>query len=104
MIAPESMIDRLRDAVSAALPDALGVDEAERLAAQDVWERQVDVCGTETVKGLEYDAVVLVEPGLIDGEAPSRLVAASDLYVAMTRPTQRLTIVRTAMDEKDLEL
>ena len=104
VIAPESMIDRLRDAVSAALPDALGVDEAERLAAQDVWERQVDVCDTETVKGLEYDAVVLVEPGLIDGEAPSRLVAASDLYVAMTRPTQRLTIVRTAMDEKDLEL
>ena len=36
-------------------------------------------------------------PALIEEEAPSRLVAGgSDLYVAMTRPTQRLAIVRTS--------
>ena len=62
------------------------------------------VSATETVKGLEYDAVVVVEPALIDQEAPSRLVSAADLYVAMTRPTQRLAIVRTLLDEHELEL
>ncbi|KAA8815761.1 ATP-dependent DNA helicase [Bifidobacterium callitrichos] len=104
MIAPESLVDTLRPAVAAALADALGADEAARIADQEPWDRQVTVSGTEEVKGLEYDAVVLVEPSLIDQESPSRLVAAADLYVAMTRPTQRLAIVRTSMDEKDLEL
>ena len=45
-----------------------------------------------------------VEPGLIEDDAPSRLVAASDLYVAMTRPTQKLVIVRTKADEKSLNI
>ncbi len=58
---------------------------------------------TETVKGLEYDAVVVVQPGRIEENAPSRLVAASDLYVAMTRPTQRLVIVRTKDGRKAAE-
>ena len=62
------------------------------------------VCGTGAVKGLEFDAVVVVEPGLIEDDAPSRLVAASDLYVAMTRPTQKLVIVRTRTDEKSLNI
>ena len=104
MIAAAALLPSLRDAMDAALRETMGEGEADRLAAQEPWDRQVDVSGTETVKGLEYDAVVLVEPGLIDQEAPSRLVAAADLYVAMTRPTQRLAIVRTAMDEKNLEL
>ena len=104
VIAAAALLPSLRDAMDAALRETMGEGEADRLAAQEPWDRQVDVSGTETVKGLEYDAVVLVEPGLIDQEAPSRLVAAADLYVAMTRPTQRLAIVRTAMDEKDLEL
>ena len=56
------------------------------------------------MKGLEYDAVMVVQPGRIEQDAPSRIVAASDLYVAMTRPTQRLLIVRTKDDESLLEL
>ncbi|MBT1182114.1 AAA family ATPase [Bifidobacterium sp. CP2] len=104
VIAPHRLIEGLRASVRGWIARTLGEDEATRLAEQDPWDRQIDVCDTETVKGLEYDAVVLVEPGLIDQEAPSRLVAAADLYVAMTRPTQRLAIVRTAVDEKDLEL
>lgn len=40
-------------------------------------------------KGLEFDSVVLVEPAAI-GDATHGL---SDLYVAVTRTTQRLTIV-----------
>ena len=104
VIAPQSLLGELAPAVDATLRRVLGVDEAARIADQEPWDRQVTVSDTEEVKGLEYDAVVLVEPGLIDQEAPSRLVSAADLYVAMTRPTQRLAIVRTMMDEKDLEL
>ena len=85
---------------------AVILDPAEyaRLIEQPEWDEQISVCGTETVKGLEFDAVVVVEPGLIEDDAPSRLVAASDLYVAMTRPTQKLVIVRTKADEKSLNI
>ncbi|RBP98554.1 ATP-dependent DNA helicase [Bifidobacterium aemilianum] len=68
------------------------------------WREQLSICDTNMVKGLEYDAVILVQPGQIELEAPSRLTAASDLYVAMTRPTQRLVIIRTPQDSGALEL
>jgi DNA helicase IV len=42
------------------------------------------------VKGLEFDGVVVVEPGLIADESPQGLRA---LYVSLTRATKRLTIV-----------
>jgi superfamily I DNA/RNA helicase len=41
-------------------------------------------------KGLEFDGVVVVEPGRIARESPQGLHA---LYVALTRATQRLTVV-----------
>lgn len=41
-------------------------------------------------KGLEFDAVIVVEPESILGESPR---GASDLYVALTRATQRLGVV-----------
>ena len=99
VIAPDDLLATMREAVGRAVRHAFGDAEADRLAEQSVWDSQLPVCSTEEVKGLEYDAVVLVEPGLIEDEAPSRLTAAADLYVAMTRPTQRLVIVRTSMDE-----
>ena len=104
VIVPGALRDGMERAVDAALSARLGENEAARLKGQDAWDRQVDVCDAQTVKGLEYDAVVLVEPGLIGQEAPSRESAAADLYVAMTRPTQRLAIVRTSVDENELEL
>lgn len=104
VIAPDAWIAGLTSVVDAALRDALPSEEADRLAAQSFWDSQVVVCGTDAVKGLEYDAVVVVQPGEIEESAPSRLTAASDLYVAMTRPTQRLVIVRTRDDARALEL
>jgi DNA helicase IV len=44
-------------------------------------------------KGLEFDAVVLVEPAEVLAESPR---GANDLYVALTRATQRLTVVHAA--------
>jgi hypothetical protein len=43
-------------------------------------------------KGLEFDGVIVVEPGTIV-EASER--GMSDLYVALTRATRRLGVVHT---------
>ena len=47
----------------------------------------VVVLTVDEVKGLEFDSVVLVEPATILKASPR---GANDLYVALTRPTQRL--------------
>ena len=104
IIAPDDMLKPLRARVYAQLQDELDPKEFDRLDAQSSWDEQVTVCSTQTVKGLEYDAVMVVQPGRIEENAPSRIVAASDLYVAMTRPTQRLLVLRTKDDEKLLKL
>ena len=44
------------------------------------------------VKGLELDAVVVVEPG---GILTDEVRGAQSLYVALTRATRRLSIVHT---------
>ena len=52
-----------------------------------------DVPGAVTpaqTKGLEYDAVLVIEPDRILAEGPA---GAAELYVALTRATQRLTVV-----------
>ncbi|WP_137648357.1 HelD family protein [Bifidobacterium moukalabense] len=104
IIAPDAMLAPLRTRVYSELRQTLAPKEFERLSSQSSWDEQVTVCSTQAVKGLEYDAVMVVQPGRIEEDAPSRIVAASDLYVAMTRPTQRLLIVRTNDDEKTLTL
>jgi DNA helicase IV len=50
----------------------------------------VTVLTVAQAKGLEFDAVVLVDPAAIVAESPRGL---NDLYVALTRTTHRLTIV-----------
>lgn len=44
------------------------------------------------IKGLEFDAVLVVEPGRILADGPR---GAADLYVALTRATQRLGVLHT---------
>jgi superfamily I DNA/RNA helicase len=55
--------------------------------------RPIAVITPQESKGLEFDTVVVVEPNEII-EASTRGVGA--LYVAMTRPTQRLHLVGTS--------
>jgi len=50
----------------------------------------VTVLPVDAVKGLEFDAVVVVEPARIVREAAQGL---RSLFVALTRPTQRLALV-----------
>ncbi|WP_431970728.1 HelD family protein [Nocardia sp. bgisy134] len=52
----------------------------------------VRVLTVHDVKGLEFDAVILVEPARILAESPRGM---NDLYVALTRATQRLTVVHS---------
>ncbi|MBT1165316.1 HelD family protein [Bifidobacterium simiarum] len=104
VIADDELIERVEASVWDRLRGRLGEERVRRLRAQPAWDRQVSLCGPQDVKGLEFDAVVMVEPGLIADNAPSRMVAASDLYVAMTRPTQKLVIVRTSEDADHLTI
>ena len=55
-----------------------------------VLESPVAVLAVKEAKGLEFDAVVLIEPGEIVRESDRGL---SDLYVALTRTTRRLGVV-----------
>ncbi|MFC9896012.1 HelD family protein [Nocardia sp. NPDC127579] len=52
----------------------------------------VSVLTVHDVKGLEFDAVFLVEPQRMLDESPRGM---NDLYVALTRATQRLTVFHT---------
>jgi DNA helicase IV len=85
--------DAMTTDVSAAL-DAAGL--AHGRAAFGLDDR-LTVVPTSVMKGLELDGIVVVEPALIADEAPNGL---RSLYVALTRATQRLTIVhRLALPE-----
>jgi hypothetical protein len=70
------------------------VDEVGQWLAGQADER-LKIVGSLDSKGLEYDAVVLVEPNdLITESTTGRRV----LYVALTRATQRLTVLASNPD------
>jgi DNA helicase IV len=62
-------------------------------AERDGILKRVTVLAAPTAKGLEFDAVVVVEPAAIAGHDARGLRL---LYVALTRPIQRLTVVHAA--------
>ncbi|HTK61815.1 MAG TPA: ATP-binding domain-containing protein [Pseudonocardia sp.] len=59
----------------------------------DRTEPRLRVVGSLEAKGLEYDAVVLVEPSELIAESSTGRRA---LYVALTRATQRLTVLSSS--------
>ncbi len=87
VIAPRS---RVR-AIAAALATLFG--DGHVLAGAPHLDRPIGVMAPLDTKGLEFDAVVVVDPeGIVDTEPRG----AAALYVAMTRPTQRLHMVKGA--------
>lgn len=62
------------------VPDDLVRQEPARLVVSTI----------HRVKGLEFDQVVVVDPGDADGDLVEQAEAARTLYVAMTRPRERL--------------
>ena len=87
-----------RTAVLAPLARVPGLRD-RLLAGSDLADPDVDLTAPVVVlpvaaaKGLEFDAVVLIEPAEILAESPR---GTNDLYVALTRSTQRLAVVHTA--------
>ena len=78
------------DALRAALAEAL--PEGTVGSGADTLDRPVSVLAVVDVKGLEFDAVMVIEPGdILAGSARG----ANDLYVALTRPTQRLRVLHS---------
>lgn len=104
VIADDELLSTMRAPLWKALTERLGEEEARRLQSQADTDDQIDLTNPEGIKGLEYDAVLLLQPGLIEENSPNRLTAASDLYVSLTRPTQQLVIVRTRDDLDALPL
>ena len=75
--------DALRAAVAADLPPG------SVAASPDDLDAEVSVLDVHRAKGLEFDVVVLVEPAAV----LRRPRGANDLYVALTRATQRLLVL-----------
>jgi DNA helicase IV len=81
--------DDMTDAVDAALT-AAGV--AHGRANTTALDSRLTVVPVSVVKGLELDGVLVVEPARI---VASQVHGLRALYVALTRSTQRLTIVHS---------
>ena len=79
---------RLADAVASAR------DAGHDLEAEDA---PVTVLEASVAKGLEFDAVVVLEPAaIVASTAPETQVGLRMLYVALTRAVQELTVVHAA--------
>ena len=83
VIAPDGLIDELSEQLTAA-----GINHGT--ATRTGLDEGVTLVPVSVVKGLELDAVVVVEPASIVADTEHGL---RSLYVALTRPTQRLVVV-----------
>jgi DNA helicase IV len=86
ILAPEPLLSALADALAAI---DLAVVDARDMRKGGLFEPLV-LLAADAANGLEFDSVVVVEPGVIAGETARGL---RTLYVALTRPTQRLSVV-----------
>lgn len=101
----DELVPVLREEVGAVAGGKIAViaDEhlsdpiVEVLAAFDIGrgvtglDHQIAVLGTQQAKGLEFDSVVIVEPGLIAPLGSEQGIGG--MYVALTRTTERLRIL-----------
>ncbi|MGH9070363.1 MAG: HelD family protein [Acidimicrobiales bacterium] len=81
VIAPATLVAELRSALLVA-----GMALVSTSGSAD--SARASVITVDEVKGLEFDSVIVVEPALIVAETGLRA-----LYVALTRPTRRLSIL-----------
>nr|WP_249713970.1 ATP-binding domain-containing protein [Micromonospora sp. NBRC 107566] len=88
VLVPVRRLDDLGRAVADAVPESATGDAADL-------ENRVVVLTVRQAKGLEFDGVIVVDPAAIAAESPR---GEGDLYVALTRPTQRLGILHTGED------
>ncbi|MDQ0734295.1 HelD family protein [Arthrobacter agilis] len=85
VIAPDHLVPEVRAALVPVYGSRVGSGAGG--PGQDIV-----VIGPRESKGLEFDGVVILEPQEMLDSATARV---GDLYVAMTRPTQRLRVIST---------
>ncbi len=83
VVAPDGMLPELSEALTAA-----GIDHGS--ATRTGLDSGVTLVPVSVVKGLELDGVIVVEPSRIVSDIEHGMRA---LYVALTRSTQRLSVV-----------
>ncbi len=82
VIVPADRLDELTRAVGVSVPDVVLEDPS--------LDRPVVVLSVKQVRGLEFDSVLVADPARIVADSPAGL---NDLYVAITRATQRLGVI-----------
>jgi len=86
VVVPPSLVRATSDSLAAA-----GVHHQVASVRSDL-ASGVTILAVTAVKGLEFDAVVVIEPAQLVSEAAQGL---RSLFVALTRPTQRLALVHS---------
>ncbi|MEV4393315.1 ATP-binding domain-containing protein [Nonomuraea sp. NPDC049607] len=91
VVVPDALLDTIGARLVAAVDGAAVVmPGAGRAAGAAALDAPLAVMGVADAKGLEFDSVIVAEPDLIAAQSPR---GPSDLYVALTRSTQRLGVV-----------
>jgi hypothetical protein len=90
--AVEQLLTEVEGTVGVITPTAAHRDQVRQWLAGQAEDR-LRVVTAVAAKGMEYDAVALIEPGLIDGGTNA---GRRTLYVALSRATARLITLATA--------
>ncbi len=90
VIVPAPLVDDVLAGLRAA-----GADPADTRTTQTLGA-SLSVVDAAAAKGLEFDVVVVVEPGEFTNLYPEALIGLRLLYVALTRAVQALTIVHSS--------
>jgi DNA helicase IV len=90
---PAAEVGRLAAALLAEVAGTVGIVVPRSLRGLTVDDPRVAVVDPWQVKGLEYDGCLVVAPELVVSEAVTERAGLRTLYVALTRATQRLTVV-----------
>ena len=85
VLAPAALVDDLNEAVGSGPLDGSGTDGPDL-------DDMVVVLTVSQAKGLEFDSVLIVDPAQILADSQHGL---SELYVALTRATQRLGVLHS---------
>ncbi|MGO3152893.1 MAG: HelD family protein [Galactobacter sp.] len=83
-------VTALRAAVGAEFPERLGHGAGDVASGRDVL-----VLSAREAKGLEFDAVIVADPGAVVRESQG---GVGNLFVALTRTTQRLAVLSVGRD------
>jgi DNA helicase IV len=86
-------LDRILDDWSDEHDEGIACVIATERPAGAVARQRVRYLTPELCKGMEFDLVVLVDPGTFGGAEQGEITGAVDRYVAMTRATGQLAIL-----------